>query len=90
MISATALPPQRLYQEPGFFEVPTSGFTNALTRPLFDHNRGNIAIETAICQRLRDDYAARLLTTLSDVQKSAILPRFHREFRILCSGYIIF
>lgn len=49
--------------------VYTSGFTIGLTVPLFDRNRGNIAIETATRQRLKDDYAARLLTARSDVQQ---------------------
>lgn len=36
---------------------------------MFDRNRGNIAIETATRQRLKDDYDARLLGTRSDMQR---------------------
>ena len=49
--------------------VYTSGFTIGMTLPLFDRNRGNIAIEKASRQRLRDDYDARLLTARSDMQQ---------------------
>lgn len=49
--------------------VYTSGFTIGLTLPLFDRNRGNIAIARATRQRLHDDYSARLLTTENDVDR---------------------
>jgi outer membrane protein TolC len=51
--------------------VTTRGFSIGLTLPLFDRNRGNIAIETATRQQLKDDYAARLLATRSDMQRLA-------------------
>lgn len=49
--------------------VTTSGFTLGFTLPLFDRNRGNIAIAQATRQQLHDDYAARLLTTRNDMQR---------------------
>jgi len=51
--------------------ITTNGFSIGLTLPLFDRNRGNIAIETATRQQLKDDYAARLLATRSDMQRLA-------------------
>ncbi|BFI95342.1 MAG: TolC family protein [Rhodanobacter sp.] len=51
--------------------VTTNGFSIGLTLPLFDRNRGNIAIARATRQQLKDDYAARLLATRSDIQRLA-------------------
>jgi outer membrane protein TolC len=51
--------------------ITTNGFSIGLTLPLFDRNRGNIAIETATRQQLKDDYEARLLATHSDMQRLA-------------------
>ncbi len=47
--------------------ISTSGFAIGITLPLFNRNRGNIAVEKATRQRLRDDYAARVLTTRADM-----------------------
>jgi outer membrane protein, heavy metal efflux system len=49
--------------------VLTNGFTLGLTLPLFDRNRGNIAIEKATRQQLKDDYEGRVLTTRNDIQQ---------------------
>jgi cobalt-zinc-cadmium efflux system outer membrane protein len=49
--------------------VYTNGFSLGITLPLFNRNRGNIAIETATRQQLRDDYAARVLGTRTDIQR---------------------
>lgn len=49
--------------------IYTNGFTVGITLPLFDRNRGNIAIEKATRQQLKDDYAARVLGTRSDMQR---------------------
>lgn len=49
--------------------IYTNGFTVGMTLPLFDRNRGNIAIEKATRQQLKDDYVARVLTTRSDMQR---------------------
>jgi outer membrane protein TolC len=49
--------------------VYTSGFSVALSLPLFDGNRGNIAIATATRQRLRDEYAARVLASRNDIDR---------------------
>ncbi|WEN16844.1 TolC family protein [Rhodanobacter sp. AS-Z3] len=49
--------------------VYTNGFSIGITLPLFDRNRGNIAIERATRQQLHDDYAARLQQTRSDLQR---------------------
>ncbi|KZC43665.1 MULTISPECIES: TolC family protein [Rhodanobacter] len=51
--------------------VYTRGFTVGITLPLFDRNRGNIAIERATRQQLKDDYESRVLTTRSDMQRLA-------------------
>lgn len=51
--------------------ITTNGFSVGITLPLFNRNRGNIAIETATRQQLKDDYAARLLATRSDMQRLA-------------------
>jgi outer membrane protein, heavy metal efflux system len=50
-------------------DIVTNGFTIGLTLPLFDRNRGNIAIATATRQQLKDDYDNRVLTTRSDIQQ---------------------
>ncbi|MEP7186051.1 MAG: TolC family protein [Rhodanobacter sp.] len=49
--------------------IYTNGFTLGITLPLFDRNRGNIAIDRATRQQLSDDYAARVLTTRSDMHR---------------------
>ncbi|CAM5446865.1 TolC family protein [Rhodanobacter lindaniclasticus] len=49
--------------------VYTHGLSIGITLPLFDRNRGNIAIERATRQQLHDDYAARVLATRSDMQR---------------------
>jgi len=49
--------------------VYTNGLDIGITLPLFDRNRGNIAIERATRQQLHDDYTARLLDTRSDMQR---------------------
>lgn len=49
--------------------IYTSGFSVSLSLPLFDGNRGNIAIERATRQKLRDEYEARLLTDRNDVER---------------------
>lgn len=56
--------------------VYTSGFAIGLTLPLFDRNRGNIAIARATRRRLHDDYAARLLAADNDVD------RLHRQLQL--------
>lgn len=53
-------------------DIVTNGFSIGLTLPLFDRNRGNIAIETATRQQLKDDYENRVLTTRSDIQQLTI------------------
>ncbi|MEO8958035.1 MAG: TolC family protein, partial [Rudaea sp.] len=49
--------------------ISSAGFSIGLSLPLFDGNRGNIAIERATRQQLHDDYAARLLVDRNDVQR---------------------
>ncbi|HEX7341336.1 MAG TPA: TolC family protein [Rhodanobacteraceae bacterium] len=49
--------------------VYTSGFSIGITLPLFNRNRGNIAIARATRQQLHDAYAARLLATRSDIDR---------------------
>ncbi|MGH8163723.1 MAG: TolC family protein, partial [Rhodanobacteraceae bacterium] len=49
--------------------VYTTGYSVGLSLPLFDGNRGNIAIERATRQKLRDEYSARLLTGRNDIDR---------------------
>lgn len=49
--------------------VYTSGFAVSVTLPLFDRNRGNIAIEKATRENLRAAYAARLASSISDIDR---------------------
>jgi cobalt-zinc-cadmium efflux system outer membrane protein len=49
--------------------VYTNGYSIGISLPLFDRNRGNIAIEQATRQQLKDDYEARVLSTRSDIQR---------------------
>lgn len=49
--------------------IYTRGFSLGLNLPLFDRNRGNIAIASATREQLRDDYAARLLATRTDIRR---------------------
>jgi outer membrane protein, heavy metal efflux system len=57
--------------------IASSGFSVSFSLPLFDRNRGNIAIERATRQRLHDEYSARLLTDRNDVQR--LLADLHSE-----------
>ena len=52
--------------------VPSHGINIGITLPLFDRNRGNIAIEKATRQQLKDDYDNRVLTTRSDIRQLLI------------------
>ncbi|TAL97252.1 MAG: TolC family protein [Rhodanobacter sp.] len=49
--------------------VYTKGFSIGINLPLFDRNRGNIAIERATRLHLKDTYDERLLSARSDVQR---------------------
>lgn len=49
--------------------IYSSGFTIGLSLPLFNGNRGNIAVQRATRQQLHDEYSARLLTDRNDVQR---------------------
>lgn len=49
--------------------VPSWGFNIGVTLPLFDRNRGNIAIEKATRQQLKDDYENRVLATRNDIRQ---------------------
>ncbi|MBE1161021.1 TolC family protein [Dyella sp. 7MK23] len=49
--------------------VRSRGINIGLTLPLFDRNRGNIAIEQATRQQLKDDYENRLLATRNDIRE---------------------
>jgi outer membrane protein TolC len=50
-------------------DVHTQGFGITLTLPIFNRNRGAIAVQTATRQRLRDEYQARLNAAYADVQR---------------------
>ena len=49
--------------------VYTNGLSIGISLPLFDRNRGNIAIERATRLQLHDDYTARLQATRSDMHR---------------------
>lgn len=49
--------------------VFTTGFSIGITLPLFNRNRGNIAIARATRTQLADSYRARLLETRSEVHR---------------------
>ena len=49
--------------------IYSSGFTVNITLPIFNRNRGNIAIEKATRLRLHDAYAARLVRAHADVER---------------------
>jgi outer membrane protein TolC len=59
--------------------VDSAGLSLGITLPLFNRNRGNIAIESATREKLRVDYQQRLDTTASDahrlLEEQAILRR---------------
>ena len=59
--------------------IYTSGFQINLSLPIFNRNQGNVAIEKATRQRLRDEYQTRLNEAYADVARlredSAILAR---------------
>jgi outer membrane protein TolC len=50
-------------------DVHTQGFAITLSLPIFNRNRGAIAVQTATRQRLRDEYQARLNAAYADVQR---------------------
>lgn len=50
-------------------DVHSLGLSAGISLPLFDGNRGQIAIERATRQQLRDAYSERLLTDRNDVQQ---------------------
>jgi outer membrane protein TolC len=50
-------------------EIYSTGFQISLSLPIFNRNRGNIAIEKATRQRLRDEYQTRLNEAFSGVAR---------------------
>ncbi len=48
--------------------VLSAGPSITLDLPVFNHNQGNIAIERATRQKLRDEFTARLTTAVSEVK----------------------
>jgi outer membrane protein TolC len=49
--------------------IGSAGFSVSLSLPLFDGNRGNIAVGRATRQQLHDEYSARLLAGRNDIQR---------------------
>lgn len=49
--------------------ISSAGFSIGLSLPLFDGNRGNIAVERATRQQLHDEYSARVLADRNDVRR---------------------
>jgi outer membrane protein TolC len=71
-------------------EIYSSGFQINLSLPVFNRNRGNVAIEQATRQRLGDEYQARLNQSYADVARmradSAILERQLRQSEAALPG----
>jgi len=61
--------------------IYTKGFSVGLSLPLFDGNRGQIAIERATRQKLRDEYESRLLTDRNDVARLLAAVRSYEDQR---------
>jgi outer membrane protein TolC len=63
--------------------IYTHGIAITFTLPIFNRNRGNIAVELATRQKLREEYQARLNKTQSDVERilreRAVLQRQKQE-----------
>jgi outer membrane protein TolC len=49
--------------------ISTQSLDIGLSIPIFNGNRGNVAIEDAMCQRFYDEYSSRLSEALSDVDE---------------------
>jgi outer membrane protein TolC len=71
-------------------EIYSSGFQINLSLPVFNRNRGNVAIEQATRQRLSDEYQDRLNQAYADVAHmrtdSAILERQLRQSETALPG----
>lgn len=67
--------------------VYTTGYSVGLSLPLFDGNRGNIAIERATRQKLRDEYSARLLTSRNDIDRLLADLRSYRTQRAALNAH---
>lgn len=64
--------------------IDTSGFSIGITLPLFNRNRGHIAVARATRKRLHDAYAARLLGTRNDMDRLLQdLASLHKELKAL-------
>lgn len=64
--------------------IYSNGYSIGITLPLFNRNRGNIAIEKATRQQLKDTYEARVLITRSDMQRlTADLATLDRQDSVL-------
>jgi outer membrane protein TolC len=67
--------------------VYSSGFGITLSLPIFNGNRGNIAIEEATRQKLYDDYQTRLNAAYSDVHRILAEQRINeRQLREVDQG----
>lgn len=67
--------------------ISSSGISIGLSLPLFDGNRGNIAIERATRQQLHDEYGARLLADRNDVQRLLADLRSDRGQRVALAAH---
>lgn len=52
--------------------IYTTGFTAGISLPIFNRNRGNIAIEKATRQRLHDEYQTRLNQAHADIDRIVV------------------
>lgn len=61
--------------------ISTSGFQISLTLPLFNRNRGHIAIAKATRQKLHDEYSVRLMNAQADVEHILQIQKLLRQQR---------
>jgi outer membrane protein TolC len=67
--------------------LQTRGFTLGLTLPVFNRNRGNIAIESATRARLRAEYQARLDAAQTEIERIVLgLPAQTERLRQVDAG----
>lgn len=67
--------------------ISSSGFSLALSLPLFDRNQGAVRIEEATREQLHAEYAQRLLTARSDVARLSDAQRILLDREVTLAPY---
>lgn len=70
-------------------DIYTSGFSIGMSLPLFDGNRGNIAIERATRQKLHDEYAARVLAARNNIDRLLTMLRSYDAQRAQLEAHAV-